>query len=126
MAFTRATAALIGTPASPATVNTSNGTQQGVYDLTSPAGQVEAAFACRLTAGSTAPTAAIVVLWEASLDGTNYYADQTQSITLTNSASIDVSYIAPDAVQKVRCTVTNPDTTRTITCYCQGASLVSA
>lgn len=125
MAFTRTSADLIGSPASPATVNTNSNSLNGVYDLTNAAGQVSATFVAHLIAGATAPTQAIVVKWEASLNGTNYAVDQTQSVTLTNGTASDAWYTPADPVQKVKCTVTNPDSAQAITCWVEGASLVA-
>lgn len=124
MPFTRASANMIGSPASPATVATGNGTQTGTYDCTNPASQVETAFVCRLIAGATAPTQAIAVKWEASLDGSNYVVDAIQSFILTNGASTDAWYVPADPVQKVKCTVTNPDASQAITCWAQGSATI--
>lgn len=125
MAFTRVSADLIGSPASPVAVNTNNASVNGIYDLTDPASQVEATLVAHLIAGATAPTQAITVKWEASLNGTNYAVVQTQSVYLTNATATDVWYTPDDPVQKVKCTVTNPDTAQAITCWVEGASTVA-
>lgn len=118
---------MIGTPTSAASIAANGGTYVSgttggsVLDMTT-SGITDGYVMGSLIPGATPPTAPITVKIDVMTDGTNWTTVVNPSYVLGSSAT-NFDYEPPRAAQKVRVTVTNPDTAQAITAYVQGSTL---
>lgn len=120
---TRTKTDMIGTPASPASINASATNTSTALDLTAVAGTIDASVGLTVIAGSSAPTSAVTIRFSFSQDGTNYVQDGPDiSLTMANSTTYTYRYDPPDGCQKAQVVVIN-GATNAITAWCQGSTL---
>jgi hypothetical protein len=86
-------------------------------------GVVEATVVTEIVISASAPTTAITIAYQVSLDGTNYLQDGPSiSFVPTASTTYWYTYYVPDSAQSVQVLITN-GATNAITAMIQGSTL---